>query len=314
MPFEMWIPVGDILSLHLHIFAWGSTARFILKGIPEPLFCGTSSDTDSHAFVFINCQGGEARGVPFIFMHFRKEVFPKNYVPSVAELEKYKSCWNKLDNYCVHEKALSSLFRGPDSPYTKNTDLSHIIIKASALNDFYSTNIYRIHDVAKRILEIKDFDKRLEQGDEELVEKIRYVDYIFYSQSQKEGEKRQKLKPGQEVELIKGKKKIDSYSFATKYCSHHQPDKFPIYDRYVALVLCELRDKFGVDTKSKTDYLEKLRKSYSYFKSQIDALREHFDLGSYTYKDIDRYLWQLGKRYFSPYIDTVNGYIDYDNI
>lgn len=250
-------------------------------------------------------------------MLFRKEDFPKNYVPSAAELEKYKRCWNKLDNYCTHEKALSSLFRGPDSPYTKNTDLSHIIIKASALNDFYSTNIYRIHDVAKRILEIKDFDDRLELGKEDLVEELRSVTYKFYSLPHKEGEKRQKIKTGQEVELIKGEKTIDSYSFATKYCSHHQPDKFPIYDRYVALILCELRKIyptiFGTDSKSKKDYLEKLHK-YSYFKSQIDTLREHFNLGSYTYKEVDCYLWQLGKRYFSPYIDTVNGYIDYDNI
>lgn len=251
-------------------------------------------------------------------MHFRKEEFPSNYRPSVAELEKYKRCWNKLDNYCAHEKALSSLFRGPDSPYTKNTDLSHIIIKASALNDFYSTNIYRIHDVAKRIVEIKDFDERLEQGKEGLVEDLRFVTYKFYFVPKKKGEKRQKIKAGQEVELIRDEKKIDSYSFATKYCSHHQPDKFPIYDSNVVLVLSELRkiypNIFGTDSKSKKDYLEKLRESYSYFKSQIDALKEHFNLGSYSYKDIDRYLWQLGKRYFSPYIDTVNGYIDYDNI
>lgn len=37
------------------------------------------------------------------------------------------------------------------------------------------------------------------------------------------------------------------YSFTTKYCSHHCPLDFPIYDSYVEKVLCYFRnrDKFA---------------------------------------------------------------------
>ena len=36
-------------------------------------------------------------------------------------------------------------------------------------NDFYSTNIFAVHHIAKRILSIKDLDKRLKAGDIKLV-------------------------------------------------------------------------------------------------------------------------------------------------
>ncbi|MDO5708167.1 MAG: hypothetical protein Q4P31_06000 [Andreesenia angusta] len=50
---------------------------------------------------------------------------------------------------------------------------------------------------------------------------------------------------------------INFYFFATKYCSHHDPFNYPIFDAYVERVLLELNRK-----------------------------------------DIDRYIWQLGKEYF----------------
>ena len=36
-------------------------------------------------------------------------------------------------------------------------------------NDFYSTNIFAVHHIAKHILSIKDLDKRLKAGDIKLV-------------------------------------------------------------------------------------------------------------------------------------------------
>ena len=44
---------------------------------------------------------------------------------------------------------------------------------------------------------------------------------------------------------INGKEKY-FYSFATKYCSHHYPTVFPIYDSYVEKVLLHFnkKDKF----------------------------------------------------------------------
>jgi hypothetical protein len=33
------------------------------------------------------------------------------------------------------------------------------------------------------------------------------------------------------------KREINFYSFATKYCSHHKPEMYPIYDSYVDKML-----------------------------------------------------------------------------
>ncbi|UTW70364.1 hypothetical protein KHA80_07545 [Anaerobacillus sp. HL2] len=42
-----------------------------------------------------------------------------------------------------------------------------------------------------------------------------------------------------------GEKKKNFYSFATKYCSHHNPLDYPIYDSYVDEVLRHFRNRDG---------------------------------------------------------------------
>ncbi|MDE5837268.1 MAG: hypothetical protein K2H50_09740, partial [Paramuribaculum sp.] len=95
----------------------------------------------------------------------RSKGLPEYYLPSESELNKYLDLWDKLGDYVAHEKALSMIFR-EDSTFRQNTDLRHIIIKCSALNDFYATNIYRIAPVAGKIYNIPDFDERLAKGDD----------------------------------------------------------------------------------------------------------------------------------------------------
>lgn len=212
---------------------------------------------------------------------------PKHYKPCMEEAQLYFRVWDSLPNYTAHEKALACLFRNQNSPFTKNTDLSSIIIKVSALNDFYSTNIYRVYDVASKIKSISDFDERLKQGDIQLVDDFATISF--------------KTDNGPE-------KHITNYSFATKYCSHHQPDLFPIYDSYVDSVLRNLRKIYPNDFLFKNDDLH----NYAKYKEQLDILRNNFGLHELSYKMLDRYLWQLGKRYFARYPDAVNGKIDYD--
>lgn len=130
-------------------------------------------------------------------------MIPDDYIPSVSEVEKYLSLWNELDNYVNQENALDKLFF---LLCRNNTDLSDILIKCSTLNDFYSTNIYDVHSVAKHIFSISMIDKRLQSGDLSLVEDIANVNV--------------------------GKTQVSKYffSFASKYCSHHQPMKYAIFD------------------------------------------------------------------------------------
>ena len=183
--------------------------------------------------------------------------------PCKKEVQKYLDLWDSLENYVLQENSLYKLF---NKTYPKNTDIDDILIKASSLNYFYSTNIFSIFPVAKHILEL-DIDERLKNGDTSLVNDIADV-------------------------TISGVKK-HFYSFATKYCSHHNSDAFPIYDDFVKKVLLYFKSKDKFDVFTADDL-----KDYSKFKNILISFKKYYDIDNYSLKDIDRYLWQLGKKYF----------------
>ena len=70
-------------------------------------------------------------------------------VPCKKEVEKYLNLWNSLPDYVSQESALDKLFFGN---FKYNDNLENILIKCSVLNDFYSTNIFKIYSVATHIL------------------------------------------------------------------------------------------------------------------------------------------------------------------
>lgn len=190
----------------------------------------------------------------------------QDYVPTTNEVEKYLHKWNGLDNYVDQEKALDKLFF---SLCGENKELSDILIKCSALNDFYSTNIFDIHSLSKHILQIEDVDERLNAGDLSLVGEIAHV------------------------EVGKDKSPHFFYSFASKYCSHHQPLKYAIYDNYVEKVLLYFRKRDGFCHFKNEDL-----KNYPSFICIIREFLQFYSLNKYNLKQIDKYLWQLGKEYF----------------
>ena len=57
------------------------------------------------------------------------------------------------------------------------------------------------------------------------------------------------------------------------------------------LLYFKSKDKFDVFT---ADDL----KDYSKFKNILISFKKYYDIDNYSRKDIDRYLWQLGKKYF----------------
>lgn len=81
--------------------------------------------------------------------------------PSKEQVAYYLKAWDEQENYVLQERALDKLFF---HTYPNNTDINDILIKASSLNDFYSTNIFSIFTVAKHILSL-DIDKKLHEGD-----------------------------------------------------------------------------------------------------------------------------------------------------
>lgn len=183
--------------------------------------------------------------------------------PSIEQVLYYLDKWDNLEDYRIQEEALDELYAGD---YSTNKDLKKIIIKCSALNDFYSTNIFKIYPVALRILEL-DIDERLSKGDPTLVNEIATV-------------------------IISNKTK-NFYSFASKYCSRHNKYEFPIYDSYVDKVLRYFRkkDKFA---SFENDDLKK----YLRFKEVILEFRKFYHLEQFNLKDLDKFLWLFGKDYF----------------
>ena len=197
-------------------------------------------------------------------MSFRDDV-PQ---PCKSEVDRYLDLWDSLPDYTDQEKALNKLFFGE---FKSNDDIQNILIKCSTLNDFYSTNIFKVYPVARHILSL-DIDKSLYEGDESLVEKIANLDIM-----NKEGIKTHHC----------------FYSFASKYCSHHNPEAFPIYDSYVDKILRHFRKK-NKNFRFRNDDL----KNYSSFKKVLFQFQKLYGITEYSLKDLDRYLWQLGKEYY----------------
>lgn len=184
--------------------------------------------------------------------------------PCIYEIEKYLKKWDSLETYTLQENALEKLF---NRTYPKNTEIEDVLIKVSSLNDFYSTNIFSPFTVAKHIVQL-NIDKRLEKSDVTLVNDIAKV----------------KMDNGNVINF---------YSFATKYCSHHKPYDYPIYDSYVDKILRYFRDEDSF-YKFRTQEL----KEFPSFKDILINFRRFYGLEDYSLKDIDRYLWQLGKEKF----------------
>jgi len=184
--------------------------------------------------------------------------------PSQIEVSYYLKLWDSLENYTLQESSLRKLFT---KTYPFNDDLNDVLIKVCALNDFYSTNIFSPFSVAKHIVNLK-IDEHLKKEDLSIVNKIAEV-------------------------KMKGGKVKNFYSFATKYCSHHKPTTYPIYDSFVEkmLLYCKKNDKFDIFSK------EDLR-SYKRFKGILLNFRKFYNLESFELKQIDKYLWQAGKKYF----------------
>lgn len=183
--------------------------------------------------------------------------------PTKEQVEYYLQQWNELDNYHLQEDALDKLFF---VLCPENTNISDILIKVATLNDFYSTNIFSVYSVAKHILAL-NIDKRLKDGDVTLISELQKI-------------------------TINGAEK-NFYSFATKYCSHHNPIDYPIYDSYVEKVLIYFKKR---DNFSKFENRE--MKNYIRFKETLIDFRNFYGLDQFNLKQIDKYIWQLGKKHF----------------
>lgn len=169
----------------------------------------------------------------------------------------------QLENYRLEEASLGLLFH---SLCPENKQIEHVLLKVSALNDFYSTNIFDTYSVAKHILN-KDIDTQLWANDYSLVNDIAKIS-------------------------IKGKTR-NFYSFASKYCSHHKPNNYPIFDSFVEKMLLHYKSTDRFNGFNKSDL-----KNYAHFIEIIKGFQSFYKLESFSLRQIDIFLWLAGKEWF----------------
>ena len=181
----------------------------------------------------------------------------------------------------LNEKVVKTVFDTFD-----NSSIDKVLLKVIILNNRYSAGLTDNP--------IGDEKKDDNKGQLLPVDVTTMAEHIFNNKSVLEN-------VDSDEDLIKavntirnvGDKYKYAYSFATKYCSHHNQLDFPIYDSYVEKVLLHFKrvDNF---MKFKKEDLKK----YEAFEDILLAFKQYYNLNEYSLKDIDRYLWQLGKKFF----------------
>ena len=195
-----------------------------------------------------------------------KKIMIKNEIksPSSELIKEYLTKWESLDNYVLQEKSLRKLF---SKTYPMNKEMDDVLIKVCSLNDFYSTNIFSPFAVAKHIVSL-NIDDKLNNNDLKLVNDIAVV-------------------------KVNNTRVLNFYSFATKYCSHHKPEIYPIYDSFVEKLLLYFKKKDKFFNFNRIDL-----KTYSIYKEILVNFQKFYSLDNYSLREIDLYLWQAGKMYF----------------
>ena len=146
--------------------------------------------------------------------------------------------------------------------FPKNSILEEVLLKVCTINTLYNAYVFNkdLESVAHRIRDL-DIDEQLEGRNSDI--------------------------PGRIATAPKGERRY--YSFATKYCSWHQPSLYPIYDSLVGEVLWEYRKKFGECRPSSL-------RDYGEFREIVKEFKRRYHLQEFSFKEIDKFLWIFGKR------------------
>jgi hypothetical protein len=181
--------------------------------------------------------------------------------PTVPNPSSVRDACERFDKEnAVVERALAELFR----QYPTNEDEAHVLLKVVALNRLYFTNIYAVHDVARHIYEHRqevDGALKADPPSPDAVDKIL------------------------ELTILGTGRRF--WSFATKYCSWHRPESYPIWDSRVARYLRSLKGSPFTRPDNWTHYRE--------FKDLMNRFRDFYNLHSFTFKEIDKFLYLSGE-------------------
>jgi hypothetical protein len=185
--------------------------------------------------------------------------------PTTAIIKKRVDEFNR-DNFYDCENYLAAIKL--TNAFAKNDDYKNVFIKVNFINGAFKTAIDDTFGVAKQIFEtVKNIDSRLKQGDRTLVS-----DIALYRVPQSTKVRR-------------------NFSFATKFCHCHQPDLFPINDKYVRNSLFEFNRHFKFATFTKKSLLD-----YDGFSIVLSEFIKFVGDKDINLAKIDRFLWLLGKQ------------------
>lgn len=191
---------------------------------------------------------------------------PMKAAPVLPTEELVRSAYREFADG-ITDRALRELF----SQYPRNDNHAHVLLKVVALNRLYSAGILAVYDVAWHIYQqAPEIDAALKIGAPDVVDRIA---------------------KGTNVRLKATGKEVHFWSFATKYCSFHNPTSYPLWDRRVCRYLRSLK---------KTEYAEfahpDLWEHYTEFKNLMSRFRTQAKLESFTFKEIDTFLWKYGEK------------------
>ena len=189
-------------------------------------------------------------------------------VKHVIDLLKLRDELAKHDPYRVYvpqKKFLDILFR---KELPKNIKLKEVQTKAYILDSLYFTRsgTKYLDKFAENIIQMKYFDQRLKERDLDLVNEIAFVE-------------------------INEQDHKTIYSFATKYCSFHYPEKFPIYDSNVRRALMYFKKQ-----KLIYKFIGEDLKDYPKFYEVMSKFKNFYGLEKFTWIDLDRYLFLMGRK------------------
>ena len=180
-------------------------------------------------------------------------------LPTSAAVEDAIARFDQDARYGPADRVLAPVFAG----HPKNTRYEDVLLKVALLNALYNTNIFAFWQMATHILHM-GLDDALERGEVAIVERI--------------------------AVLTIGGKARRHYSFATKYCSWHRPDEYPIYDSLVERALWGYRKVHAF-----AEFRRQEMQGFVGFKGIVSAFRRHFGLDDFTFKELDKFLWFTGR-------------------
>ena len=168
------------------------------------------------------------------------------------------------------EQTLAELFQ----QYPRNDDLRHVLLKVVCVNALYNTCIFTLEAVARHIHDhAGEIDALLQEASPSVIDVIAKMN-------------------------VQGKK-YNFYSFATKYCSWHQPEKYPIYDSRVDTYLWNLQQQSAFAAAFIHPHLW----DYPKFHKIVVTFRDAHGLNTFTFKEIDKFLYLQGEPKSMPIPD-----------